>query len=395
MVNRTGALLATLALGVLTAGCGAPSDSSGDSADGPIIVGAAIALTGNVAAWDVPAWKAFKLKVDEINSAGGIGGRMIETVEADTKSDPARGKAAAERVLADGADIVLASCDFDFGSPAAITAENAGKLNFSVCAQSPKWGVQGIGPKSYTLGIADFAEGSVLANFASDRGFDRPYVLVDDSLTYTREVCDGFKQTWDGGLAGEGHFKNSDATIGSQITDILSAKPGFVAFCSLPPGGASALRQMRAAGIDVPIVSAASMDGTYWVKSVPKLSDFYVTSNVSIFGDDSNSKVNEVVKAYTDKYGAPPSGLCFAAYSAAEALEWALKKTDGATDGAELAKALDSMSGEELLIGSTTFTPELHINTDRAMAVLKFEDGKPKSMGSFPSDPSVRLTMSE
>ena len=49
-------------------------------------------------------------------------GKQIEFVTADTKSDQAQGANAAIEVLEEGAELVLVTCDFDFGSPAAITA---------------------------------------------------------------------------------------------------------------------------------------------------------------------------------------------------------------------------------------------------------------------------------
>ena len=39
--------------------------------------------------------------------------------------------------------------------------------------------------------------------------------------------------------------------------------------CSYPPGGAAAIKQIRAAGIDVPIQGPGSFDGTYWLKGIP------------------------------------------------------------------------------------------------------------------------------
>ncbi len=40
-----------------------------------LVVGAAISLTGGLAYADVPAQKGMQLAIDEINAAGGIGGK--------------------------------------------------------------------------------------------------------------------------------------------------------------------------------------------------------------------------------------------------------------------------------------------------------------------------------
>jgi branched-chain amino acid transport system substrate-binding protein len=402
-MQRSIVVLAALALTLVVAACGgSSSDSSGGGSssapktDKPIVIGAAIAKTGTFSQYDIPAYNFFKLKVNELNAAGGIKGRKIELVEADARSDPAQAKVAAQRVLGEGAEIVLALCDFDFGSPAALAADQAGKVSFALCAQSPKWGVQGIGPLSYTPSIATFAEGSVMAKFAEQKGLDNGFILTDDTITYDREQCDGFRQSFKGKVAGEDTFKNGDSSIASQITKIKQANPGFLVLCSYPPGGPTALRQIRAAGIDIPIVSEGAMEGTYWTKSVPKIGELYVTSPVSVMGDDPNPKVNDLVKKYTETYGAaPPVGLSIAGYAIGEVLEKALTMTNGDTDGKKLAAALDTFKNVPSLAGDMTFTPELHINKDREMAVLQYVDNKPKHVTQIRSDPSVQLRMSK
>lgn len=389
--------LSMLVVLALAAGCGG-SDSSSKSAKSsdPIIVGAAMAKTGTFSQYDIPALNFFKLKMNDINAAGGINGRKLELVESDTRSDPQQAKVAAQEVLAKGADIVLAVCDFDFGAPAGLAAEQAGKVSFSPCTQSPKWGVQGIGPLSYTQSISTYSEGSVLAGFAAEKGFEEPFVLVDDTISYDREVCNGFDQTWEGGVAGEATFKNSDSSIASHITSIKQTAPGFVVLCSYPPGGATALRQIRAAGIDVPVLVPGSMDGTYWTKSVPNLGELYVTASASVLGDDPNPKVNEVVKEYNDTYGeAPATGATLSGYSTAEALERALEQTGGDPDGKKLSDALNTFKRVPLLAGETTFSPELHISTDREMEVLRYKDGRPVYLTKVRSNPDVELQMSE
>jgi branched-chain amino acid transport system substrate-binding protein len=397
LILGTAALATTLAVSACGGGESSSStDSSKAKSDTPIVVGAAIAKTGTFSQYDIPAYNFFKLRVDEINAAGGIAGRKIKLVESDARSDPAQAKVAGERVLSQGADIVLAVCDFDFGSPAALAAEKAGKVSFTLCAQSPKWGVQGIGPLSYTQSISTFSEGSVMARFAEKKGFDNGFVLVDDTISYDREQCDGFKQTYKGKLAGEERFKNGDSSIASQITKIKAANPAFVVMCTYPPGGPTALRQIRAAGIDVPIISGLAMEGTYWTKSVPKIGDYYVSSPVSINGDDPNAKVNEIVEKYATTYGEKPAvGLALAGYSVAEALEKALKETGGDADGKKLAAVLDTFDKVPLLAGQTTFTPELHVNKDRAMAILQYVDNKPKYVDQVEADPNVELRMSK
>lgn len=394
-MKRVAITMAAIAA-MVVAGCGGDTNKAGGSStarsDQPIILGAAIAQTGLFSAYDLPVMKSVELEVARLNAAGGIDGRKVEIVQADTRSDPAQGPAAAAQVLGKGAQIVLVTCDFDQGSPAALAAQQAGKVTFSLCAQSPKFGVQGIGPLAYTVAPATFAEGSVQATFAKRKGFRRPFLLVDNTISYDSEVCNGFKQVF-GPVAGEALFKNGDVSIASQITALKNANPDLVVLCSYPPGGAAALRQLRAAGVDAAVISGNSMDGTYWINAIPNISDLYVSSTVSVYGDDPNPEVNSFVRAYARETGKPPAtGITATGVAVVQAIAKAVERA-GTTDGKAVAEQLDKFRDEPLLTGPTTFTPQLHINTQMPMAILRYTDGKPRYVTTIAPSPDFELRL--
>src|SRR5690606_17608556 len=105
----------------------------------------------------------------DINAAGGILGRQIELLEADTKTDPAQAFKVGTELVESGIDFMVASCDFDMGSPAALAAQNANIPVMSICSGSPKWGPQGIGPMAYTISVAVQAEAYLLAEWAFEK----------------------------------------------------------------------------------------------------------------------------------------------------------------------------------------------------------------------------------
>lgn len=62
----------------------------------PIKVGFAVAESGWMTAYDGPPLKAAMLRIEEINRQGGLLGRRIETVVADTRSEREQGAKAGE-----------------------------------------------------------------------------------------------------------------------------------------------------------------------------------------------------------------------------------------------------------------------------------------------------------
>src|SRR5947207_3698354 len=79
-----------------------------------IVIGFATAASGFMQAYDKPAQDAAMIRIDEINKAGGLLGKKIKTVSADTKTDQAEGAKAGLAVLDQGADLVVGSCDYYF-----------------------------------------------------------------------------------------------------------------------------------------------------------------------------------------------------------------------------------------------------------------------------------------
>src|ERR1700751_6180595 len=84
-----------------------------------IVGGFATAASGFMQAYDKPAQDAALIRIDEINKAGGLLGKKLKPVFADTKTDQAEGAKAGLTVLDQNAELVIVSCDYDFGAPAA------------------------------------------------------------------------------------------------------------------------------------------------------------------------------------------------------------------------------------------------------------------------------------
>ena len=140
--SRWALLLALLlALGLAVAACGGDDEDDGDDGAAaetspaeeegggePIVIGAAVDLTNQMAPFDGPAVTAAQIQVDKINEAGGIDGRQVELRVVDHQLDPERTKSAAIELIDDGAEVLLVTCDVDYATPAVQEAITRGIL---------------------------------------------------------------------------------------------------------------------------------------------------------------------------------------------------------------------------------------------------------------------------
>src|SRR5207244_2938958 len=114
------------------------------------------------------------------------------------------------------------------------------------------------------------------------------YTITDTTIDTEKQTCTAFRQRWQG-LGGKGlgqdTFQQNDPSVAAQITRMKSVrkKLDVFALCSYQPGAAKALRQIRAAGINTPMVGGEDWDGTYWQKAVPNLSNVNFVTYGSIF----------------------------------------------------------------------------------------------------------------
>jgi branched-chain amino acid transport system substrate-binding protein len=387
--------LAALALSALAlAACGGDDDGSsasqgGGIPDGPIVIGNAIAQSGQLAPYDSGPAEALKVAVADINANGGVKGHKLELIYSDTTSDPAKGTAAALDVIEKGAKVVVVTCDFDMGAPAAQAAVSKGILAISTCGGSDRFNPEVLGPLVFSMGTRAFAEGEVMAKWGyEEKGWRSVYLLRDSTLAYAQDMCRGMEESFPeqsgAEIAGKSTFKEGDARVTAQISDIRATNPDFIWLCSGTPGGAPVLKQLRAAGIDTPVAGGSAYDGDYWLGGVPNLSEFYYATYGSIYGDDPRPEINrlfEKEKAATGKRAA--TSFDVTGYALGEAVKIAIERANS-LDGMALSEALESFKDEPLLVGPTTFTAERHIAAFRPLAIFEVSNGKPQLLEIYP-----------
>jgi branched-chain amino acid transport system substrate-binding protein len=389
-LQRAAGALLLAALVASAAACGDDDDdqatsSSAATSSEPIVIGFAGGTTGFLNFYDGPVKAGAELAISEINAKGGVAGRKLKLIAKDNKSNTDQIVPAALAVLDQGADIVMPTCDYDLGGPAAREADKAGKLAIG-CAGGPLYGRQGIGPLLFNTMSGTPSEAASMAEFAKEQGWTKPYLLKDTSLEYSKTICDYFKKSWEalgGQVAGQDTFQNGDSSVGSQITRMKSADFDSVVLCSYVPGGATAIKQLRSAGVDAPILGPAAMDGTYWLKAIPKLSDFYNVANGSVNGDDPNPERKAFFEKFEQQTGAPPASSVYPimGYAAIQTIAKGLEKTGGKADGAALEKALETFHDEPLISGPTTYTAQCHIPVGRPLQVVEIKAGRASYVG--------------
>ena len=341
------------------------------------MIGAAISKTGYLAPYDANI-AAIKQLVEETNAKGGIDGHKIRFVEADNRSDPQQAPRAAREVIEAGADVLLYSCEAPVAAAGAPVAEENNLLNFTLCASEPGYGPPYTGRLSFSANRSLISEAAARATFLHEKGLKHPFLLRDTSTILGKVDCFGFEETWKqlgGEIAGSADFKNSDESIAGQISELKASGADSINICSYPPGGAAAIKQIRAAGIDVPITVDSAFDGTFWTSGIPDTAGIYTTLNGSAYDPTDKKTANfydDLEKAGVDT---DVSGAMLATYAAGELMLQAIEET-GSTDGNALADALEAKP-HETIMGKIAYTPDSHLPVG-PWFIYEYSSGKPQ-----------------
>ncbi len=374
-----------LSVGGLSA-CSSDGDTAALDCTEPILIGAAMAQTGFMAPFDAPALATAQIAVDKINAAGGISGCQVVLEAVDTETNPDKGQQIATDLVAKGAKMLLVTCDYDINAKSSQVANDAGVLVVAPCVGSTAMGPDNGLDLGYSMGSAVPGEAAIMAEYAYENLGQTVTLFKDMSIAYTTSQCDAFETRFKelgGTVKSTQQFSQTqagalDKPVTAQVANAKKDAAAVIALCSYPGGGAQALAAIRNAGVNTPVISGFGLDGAFWLGAVPNLSNFYTVTYASVFGDDPNPKVVELLAAYKEKTGqdAATGGLITGA-STIEAFKLAVERA-GSVDGAALAAEFNKFNNEDLTAGPTSFSEDLHVNVTRPMAVITVEGGKHK-----------------
>ena len=354
----------------------------------PITIGAVFNATGWMAAYDQPPRSAALLALDDINSKGGVLGRELKLIELDGKTDPATVGNATRQLIEQGAQVLMAPCDFDIGAPTSQAAQEAGLVGVSTCATSPLYGSEALGDKQFTVGMWNNIMGAAMAEYGyQELGWKTAYIVVDTSIDYSVSLGDYFGEHFEslgGQVLGRDTFTAGDEDFSAQIQRIkaLSEEPDVLYITGVMPDLGIILRQVRAAGIETPMAGGDTYDDTELFKLLGSdLGNNLYMATHSWLGPEVGGEMTRFIDLYTAEYGDPPvSAFIVMGWDTVKVLAQAIEKA-GTTEGAAVAKAMEDMQFD-LLSGQLDWTSAAEGHQPlKAAAIVQVQGGKPSFLG--------------
>ena len=379
------AAVAVAAVAVVGGGAAAPEKAI------PVTIGWAYDGIGPMAAYDGPALVTAREKIKQVNKQGKY---KITLKTCNTQGNkPAIAKSCAARLVSQGADIVMTTCDVDLAAPVVQYAINKGKLTIAACIGTDQMGPKRFGAKgrlAFSFGNLAQDEGSAMAEFAWKQGWRNASLATDTVIVYFRNVVQAFKARWQqlgGKIVTEEAYQSlggNPASWQSTVTR-LNAKPADVIVTSTaPPFGAqvSILNGLRTLGNNTPFLNSWAGDGNYWYTPDPKVSNYYYVTFASAFGDDPVPAVRALNKRYATQIAkAGSTGAYVTGPTAIEGIVLALDRAGGNKNGLALAAQMEKFKNVQTISGLVSFSKQLHEVYGRTYRVIRVQNNTPKVIG--------------
>ncbi len=373
---------------LLLAAAIALASSSAYADDEKILIGGALSMTGIQAPLDTPGFNGAKVAVKYLNDNGGVLGKQIEFVNIDGKSDPVTVGNVAVELIDRGAEVIVAPCDFDFGSPASREAQAADIVGISTCASDPLYSSWSLGDKQFTLSMWNTTMGATAADFAvKEKGWKTAYVVTDQFIAYTKSLSKYFVEQFKsngGEILLEDTYTNGDNNFSAQLSRLqaLGKKPDVIFISSYGTDIGVIIRALREVGYDAPVLGGDAYDDPAMHETLGEKfgNDVYFVTHTWM-GAGADPEMEKFTGLYKEMYGSEPdTSFVSTGWDTIMLIAEAIKAA-GTTEGAALAKALED--GQfKLLTGELDYgtNDEGHV-PNKGAALVELKAGEPSFIG--------------
>jgi branched-chain amino acid transport system substrate-binding protein len=377
-------VVAAVAAAVVAAGSATPQQRTTT-----VTIGWAYDGIGAMAPFDGPALATAKTRIAQVNKGSRIKLRLLTCNTQGNKATIA--KACATKLLGQGADIVMTTCDVDLAAPVVQESINRGKLTVAPCIGTDQMGPKRFGAKgrlAFSYGNVAQDEGSAMAEFAWRRGWRSASLATDTVIVYFRNVVQAFEARWKqlgGTIAAKETYQSlggNQASWQNVVTRLNSRRADVIVTSTAAAFGAQVpiLNGLRTLGNRTPVLNSWAGDGNYWYGGAsPAVSNYYYVTFASAFGDDPVRAVNQLAKrnkAAIQKAGS--TGGFVTGPAAIDGIMTALRRLNGNTNGARLAAAMEKFKNVSTLSGKVSFSKQLHTVFGRKYRVIRVENNTPR-----------------
>jgi branched-chain amino acid transport system substrate-binding protein len=316
-------------------------------------VGVILPLTGQIASIAESMKNGMELAVEEINAAGGIGGRKVELVYADSKLDATEGvKVTRKLIEVDGVPVIIGGVASTITLAAVPVAEQSKVVMLSAASTNPK--LSGKSQYFFRIVASDAKQGAVGAEFAYDRFGARRAAIIYENNDYgigLREVFEQRFKELGGEVVAVESYESGASDFSTQISKVKAANPDFLYLPGYYKENALIVKTAKQNNLSVNMITSEAFENKDIFELAPDaVEGVYFTKPAPDMSTDNWQRFREAFKA---KYNSEPTSYSDYAYDAVYIVTEAIDK--GGYSGDAIREYLRTHSFPDRATGNISF----------------------------------------
>ena len=310
-----------------------------------IKIGGVAPLSGGVAVYGVECKNGIDLAIAEINAAGGINGKQVEFICEDDEGDPAKSVSAYKKLITkDKTRLIIGS--LTSGCTLAITSQAQANKVLQIAPAATAPAITDAGNFIFRTCFIDPFQGRVGGKFSYENlGAKKAAILYDIGNDYSVGLMENFESefTKQGGtIVAKESYGTGEKDFNAIITKVKAANPDVVYLPDYYATVALIAKQLRAQGVNTPLVGADGWDGLTENAGDEVLNGYYSNH----YAEDSDAPaVKKFVGNFEKKYGKKPNAFAALGYDSMYMLKDAIVAA-GTTDAAKVRDAIEKTNGD-------------------------------------------------
>jgi branched-chain amino acid transport system substrate-binding protein len=232
-----------------------------------------------------------------------------------------------------------------------------------------------MGECAYQLMMSDNIQAAVLAGYAIDQGYETAYVLGSNEIPYTRDLPTFFTDAFEhggGSVVATDEYKIDAGDYSAVVTKIANTDPAPDAIFTpmFLPDSAVFLRQLRQAGVEIPVLSTDGNADAALLDAGAKAIDGLTFSN-SVCTAEGDPDVQAFYDDYAERYGKEPSSyVAVIGYDEVNFVADAIEAA-GSTEPNAIIEQLASLDATGIS-GDVTMDPETR-RANKSVALIQMD----------------------
>ena len=337
-MSKVTKVLASVVLGtaVLAASISGQADS--------IKVGFNVPLTGFAAADGKSARIGAELAVEQVNASGGVNGKNLELVIYDDQASPKESAPLAAKLITQDGVVAGISGSYSGATRAAATIYQENSTPY-ISAYAVHPDITRSGDYVFRTSFMGEVQGRAGAKLVGEMMGKKRVSIITLANDFGKSLEAGFKEKaaeFGIEILGEYDYSIKDREFGPIVSKVKAEAPDAIYASGYFFTAGPLVSQLRAAGVDVPVIGQEGYDGEMFIKIAGAAAEGVIITT-SLDRDSTEPLAQAFIQGFQKKSGYPADMVSASTHTAVLVLAEAMKQVDP-SDKAALREAIASTS---------------------------------------------------